>query len=471
MTGRASFTRQLVLAALGGVGGAAIGLWLAARADLPADPHGLVGIAAGAAVGFLLAYGAAWLGAPRDDPAAEAAPAAAPSPLGQRPKVSADERADVASAAAADEPAEIEALLAESRRLAADGRARAALAAAKEAADLCVGLAEREPERHRPTLAAALDDLAARLVGLDRHREAGAALAASAGIWRDLAAHLSGRYRLEQGRTLIALSRIQAQAGEAELALASADEAVSTLRLAAGDLGPEAAAPLAEALAWITPLLVAAGRKALASDLGRSGLDLMRMLPPESRAGLGTAHAALAAIVGELQAAAGEESEGLAATEEAAAVYRTLATTEPAAYGPTLAATLQTLARRLAAGKRTDDALAAAREAVDLRRQTSGHAAGDGRADVAWSRAADLAAALTTLANMAAVAGDHETALAASAEALATLTPLYHARPRTHAAAVSATISLYQRTCRALDRAPDAGLLDAMRSEPVAAAR
>ena len=467
MTGRASFTRQLVLAALGGVGGAVIGLWLADRANLPADPYGLVGIAAGAAVGFLLAYGAAWLGAPRDEPADEITHAAAPSRSARRPERSSEARADAASVAAsvaaAEDSAETEALLAESRRLAADGRAHAALAAAKEAADLCVGLAEREPERYRPTLAAALDELAARLAGLDRHREAGTALAASAGIWRDLAAHVSSRYRIEHGRTLIALSRAQAQAGEAELALVSADEAVSTLRLAAGDLGAEAAPPLAEALAWITPLLVAAGRTALASDLGRSGLDLIRMLPPESRAGLGTAHAALAAIVGDLQAAAGEETEGLAATEEAAAVYRALATTEPAAYGPMLAATLQTLARRLAAGKRTDDALAAAREAVDLRRQASARAAGDGRAD--------LAAALTTLANLAAVAGDHETALAASAEALTTLTPLYQARPRTHAAAVTATISLYQRTCRTLDRAPDAGLLDALRSEPVAATR
>ncbi|MDQ1394271.1 MAG: hypothetical protein QOF30_3248, partial [Acidimicrobiaceae bacterium] len=72
----------------------------------------------------------------------------------------------------------------------------------------------------------------------------------------------------------------------------------------------------------------------------------------------------------------GRREEGLAAIEEAVAVYRRLAAANAAAHEPALATSLNNLSVRLAEAGRREEGLAARSEAHDIEQQNKGRAGG-----------------------------------------------------------------------------------------------
>ena len=119
--------------------------------------------------------------------------------------------------------------------------------------------------------------------------------------------------------------------------------------------------------------------------------------------------------------AVGRREDGLAAAEEAVALYRELARARPDAFTPHLAGSLTTLANMRSYVGRREDALAAAEEAVALRRELA-----RARPDAFTP---DLAMSLNNLANRLSDVGRREDALAAAEEAVALRRELARARP------------------------------------------
>ncbi len=117
----------------------------------------------------------------------------------------------------------------------------------------------------------------------------------------------------------------------------------------------------------------------------------------------------------------GRREDALAAAEEAVALRRTLAAQRPDAFRPDLAASLNNLAAMLSALGRREDALAAAEEAVALH-----HTLAAQRPDAFRP---DLAGSLNNLANRLSALGRREDALAAAAEAVALYRTLAAQRP------------------------------------------
>ena len=148
--------------------------------------------------------------------------------------------------------------------------------------------------------------------------------------------------------------------------------------------------------------------------------SLIRRLNQQSAESVGMRAAALSNLAIRL-GDSGRREEALAASEEAAALYRQLAEARPDAFLPDLAASLNNLAIRLGELGRRDEALAAAEESVAMRRR------------LAEARPAaflpHLATSLNNLAVDLADLGRREEALAASEEAAALYRQLAEARP------------------------------------------
>jgi hypothetical protein len=119
--------------------------------------------------------------------------------------------------------------------------------------------------------------------------------------------------------------------------------------------------------------------------------------------------------------ALGRREEALAASQEAAGVYRELAAARPDAFRPGLATALSNLAVRLGALGRREEALAASQEAVTIRRELAA-----ARPDAFRP---DLAGSLSNLSVLLGDLGRREEALAASQEAAGIYRELAAARP------------------------------------------
>jgi len=108
--------------------------------------------------------------------------------------------------------------------------------------------------------------------------------------------------------------------------------------------------------------------------------------------------------------AVGERNEALEAAREAVELYRGLAEASPAAYTPDLAMSLNNLANRLSAVGERNEALEAAREAVRLRRALAE------ASPAAYTP--NLATSLNNLANILSAVGERNEALEAAREAV-----------------------------------------------------
>ncbi len=162
---------------------------------------------------------------------------------------------------------------------------------------------------------------------------------------------------------------------------------------------------------------------------------------PERRAGYANN---LAVRLGAL----GRREDALAAAEEAVALRRRLAEARPDAFTPDLAASLNNLASFLSALGRREDALAAAEEAVALRR-----ALAEARPDAFTP---DLAMSLTNLANRLSALGRREDALEAAEEAAGLYRRLAADRPDAFAPDLAGSLNNLASFLSALGRREDA---------------
>ena len=196
-------------------------------------------------------------------------------------------------------------------------------------------------------------------------------------------------------------------------ALPNVDEAVVA---ALGAAMPEHTVALRSAALALTERRVGDAR----NDTAAAG----EIATDDENAGLLMKQAQLAGALNNLavrESGLGRREAALAAAEEAVAIRRGLAAARPNDFAPKLAASLNNLGSMLSALGRREDALAAAQEAVAIRR---GLAAA--RPDVFTP---DLAMSLNNLANRLSALGRREDALAAAQEAAGLYRGLAAARP------------------------------------------
>ncbi len=146
--------------------------------------------------------------------------------------------------------------------------------------------------------------------------------------------------------------------------------------------------------------------------------------------------------------ALGRREEALAAAREAMELYRDLARSRPEAFTPYLAGSLNNYANGLSELGRREEALAAAREAVDIRR------------DLARSRpeafTPDLAMSLNNYANILSALGRREEALAAAREAVDIRRDLARSRPEAFTPDLAMSLNNYANTLSELGRREEA---------------
>jgi tetratricopeptide (TPR) repeat protein len=161
----------------------------------------------------------------------------------------------------------------------------------------------------------------------------------------------------------------------------------------------------------------------------------------------------------------GHREEALTAAQEAVQLRRQLAAARPDAFLPDLAMSLNNLANRLSDLGHREEALTAAQEAVQLRRQLA-----VARPDAFLP---DLAMSLNNLANRLSDLGRREEALTAAQEAVTVLSPFFLALPSAFAQWMITIVQNYVRFAEQLKRAPDVALLvpvieklNALQSQP-----
>jgi tetratricopeptide (TPR) repeat protein len=291
-------------------------------------------------------------------------------------------------------------------RLSDLGEREAALAAAREAADLYRTLEAQRPDAFRPDLAMSLSNLANRLSELGEREAALAAAREAADLYRALAAQRPDAFRPDLAMSLNNLANSLSELDEREAALAAAREAADLYRTLAAQR-PDAFRPY------------------LAVSLNN-----------------------LANMLSEL----GEREAALAAAREAADLSRALAAQRPDAFRPDLARSLSNLAVMLSELGEREAALAAAREAVNIRRALAAQ-----RPDAFRP---NLATSLRVLANCLDAAGRQDEGLTASAEAIAALSGIFQQHKGAFAGRIVAMASEYLQRCEALGREPDQELLE-----------
>ena len=146
--------------------------------------------------------------------------------------------------------------------------------------------------------------------------------------------------------------------------------------------------------------------------------------------------------------ALGQRKEALAAAEEAVAIRRRLAVQNPQAYEPYLAGSLNNLANRLSDLGRRKEALAAAEEAAELYRRLAGQNP--------QAYEPDLAGSLNTLANRLSALGRREEALAAAEEAVELYRRLAAQNPQAYAFYLATSLGTLGSVLLGLNRASEA---------------
>jgi tetratricopeptide (TPR) repeat protein len=149
--------------------------------------------------------------------------------------------------------------------------------------------------------------------------------------------------------------------------------------------------------------------------------------------------------------ALGRREQALAVAEEAVALYRELAGQRPDAFRPDLAASLNNLANRLSDLGRREQALAVAEEAVALYRELAGQ-----RPDAFRP---NLAVSLAVQANCLEALDRPSDALTTNIEAIRMLSPAFTQNPAAFGHWMRPMVEQYQQRCTGLGRSLDIKLL------------
>ncbi len=136
-------------------------------------------------------------------------------------------------------------------RLSALGQHQAALAPARESADLCRTLAAQAPDAYRPALATALTTLANCLSAVGQRQQALAPAKEAADLYRALAERAPDAYRPYFASALNNLAKFLSEVGQREAALAPAQEAVAISRELAAKAPPRT--PTGPNSPWSSP--------------------------------------------------------------------------------------------------------------------------------------------------------------------------------------------------------------------------
>ena len=157
-------------------------------------------------------------------------------------------------------------------------------------------------------------------------------------------------------------------------------------------------------------------------------------------------------MTGYALSALGRREAALAATQEAADLYRELARANPPAFRPDLATSLNNLGRDLSALGRREEALQATQEAADLYRELA-------RANPP-AFLPDLATSLNNLGDRLSETGQREEALAAYEEAVRTLLLFFRALPAAFADRMEYMLRDYVAACERAKREPEQKLVE-----------
>ncbi|MFD7626359.1 tetratricopeptide repeat protein [Streptomyces sp. NPDC059851] len=298
-----------------------------------------------------------------------------------------------------------------SRDLAALGRRTEALAASGEAVEVFSRLARKNPAAHERGYAAALCGLGADLAEAGRWEEAVAANEQEIAVLRRLAEANPAAHEPPLAQALDNRGQWLAEVGRPAEALAQAEEAVALrTRLWQGCPAAHERA-LATALGNLGLNRVRTGRPAEGLELSVRAVAMLRRLAQanpsahETELGRCLNNLCIALLV------SGRPHEALPAAEETAALWQRLAGAEPAVHGLTAARSLFTLGIcRMLAG-RPADALDPLERSVTVLRRPPGDT---GTAE----RAPHLARSLDGLSRAYVAVGRTEDALAAAEEAV-----------------------------------------------------
>ena len=239
------------------------------------------------------------------------------------------------------------------------GRLAEALSAGDEAVTIYRRLTEGRPDTYLPYLGGMLNNFSSILGRARRQEDALKTAEEAVAVYDELADARPAAFADELVQAIGNLGVRLADLGRHEDAAAAAEHAVQAARR----LGPDGdQRPLAEALAILARHLASVQRFAAAAAAGEELVRIRRRLAEERRA---VSLAALADALEKLATAyhgLGRHSDGLAAREEAIAIYRELRLDRECA------ACLSKLAHHFLETGRTEDALAAARESASLDR-------------------------------------------------------------------------------------------------------
>ncbi|WP_404199767.1 SAV_2336 N-terminal domain-related protein [Streptomyces tauricus] len=285
----------------------------------------------------------------------------------------ADQAIEVYRRLASDDPAYrpnlSTALATQSDRLAETGRSSEALQAAREAIAIAESAAQSDPDAFRPALAIALSTLSNRLDETGQRKEALAPAERAVVIRRQLADADPVTHTYDLARSLSNLSNRLADLGRHREALSAITEAVTLSRQTAGT-NPDTFLPgLATMLNNQGAALSKAGRPAEAVHATEEAVLICRKL---ARTGHDSAVPGLASTLLNLGAAlseTGRHEEALSTAEEAVTLYRHLTEPGTGTHNPRLAAALHNLSLRLSETERSGEALTALDEAIALRRR------------------------------------------------------------------------------------------------------
>ena len=305
-------------------------------------------------------------------------------------------------------------------RLSDVGERNEALVAAREAVELCRGLAEASPQAYTPNLAMSLTNLANRFSAVGERNGALVAAREAVELCRGLAEASPQAYTPNLAASLTNLANRLLEVGERNGALVAAREAVELYRGLA-EASPQAYTPdLALSLNNLAAFLSEVGERNEALEAAREAVRLRRALAEVSPAAYTPDLAMSLNNLANSLSDVGERNEALEVAREAVELYRGLAVVSPAAYTPRLAMSLNNLANILSEVGERNEALVAAREAVRLRRALAE------ASPQACTR--DLAMSLTNLANRLLEVGERNEALETFVEGFDCFSPAVRAR-------------------------------------------
>ncbi len=301
-------------------------------------------------------------------------------------------------------------------------RREAALGSANKAISIRRGLVDRLSGAYLPELARGLRNLAILLRDADRHPEALDAIDEAVAILRELADARPDAHLSDLARSLAVRTHALTALGRAAEALACAEEVVMTCERLAQSRPDEHQPLLANQLLIAAGLFAEAGQQDKAMAAATRAVRVRREIPGSEKDLADALH-----CLAVLQADLGSGAAAIESATEAAAIHR--AEAEPRTTA--LANVLNNLSLWLGVEERWPEAIAAARDAVDL------HRAGD---PATTSEA--LATSLTNLAVAYGIQRDWTLALSAIDEAIRLRHALTEDDPERHRASLDQSLTV-----------------------------